>query len=350
MSTSAPPTGGPDIELEIGGMTCASCANRIEKKLNKLDGVSATVNYATEKAKVTVPEGYDPALLIAEVEKTGYSAALPAPKKAKNDTAEGGDADDADPELTSLRNRLIVSIVLSVPVIAMAMVPALQFTYWQWASLALAAPVIVWAAFPFHKAAWANLKHGTATMDTLISMGTTAAFLWSLYALFFGTAGVAGMTHSFALTISRTDGTGNIYLEVAAGVTTFILAGRYFEARSKRRAGAALRALLELGARDVELGLDLAHQRRDGDPREAEDGVREEEQGFDDVAVRGRAFGGHGDLQRETHNVPRVAWGRSTPVTKSGSGFRVPGYRTRPPSTPITWPVMKSASSEARKR
>jgi Cu+-exporting ATPase len=183
-------------------MTCASCAMRIEKKLNKLDGVAATVNYATEKAKVTIPAGYDPALLIAEVEKTGYSAALPAPKKAKNDTAEGGDADDADPELTSLRNRLIVSIVLSVPVIAMAMVPALQFTYWQWASLALAAPVIVWAAFPFHKAAWANLKHGTATMDTLISMGTTAAFLWSLYALFFGTAGTPGMTHPFELTLA----------------------------------------------------------------------------------------------------------------------------------------------------
>ena len=253
MSTTAPAeqTADSAVELQIGGMTCASCAMRIEKKLNKLDGVAATVNYATEKAKVTIPAGYDPALLIAEVEKTGYSAALPAPKKAKNDTAEGGDADDADPELTSLRNRLIVSIVLSVPVIAMAMVPALQFTYWQWASLALAAPVIVWAAFPFHKAAWANLKHGTATMDTLISMGTTAAFLWSLYALFFGTAGVPGMTHPFELTLAPSDGAANIYLEVAAGVTMFILAGRYFEKRSKRQAGAALRALLELGAKEV---------------------------------------------------------------------------------------------------
>ena len=253
MSTTAPAeqTADSAVELQIGGMTCASCAMRIEKKLNKLDGVAATVNYATEKAKVTIPAGYDPALLIAEVEKTGYSAALPAPKKAKNDTAEGGDADDADPELTSLRNRLIVSIVLSVPVIAMAMVPALQFTYWQWASLALAAPVIVWAAFPFHKAAWANLKHGTATMDTLISMGTTAAFLWSLYALFFGTAGVPGMTHPFELTLAPSEGAANIYLEVAAGVTMFILAGRYFEKRSKRQAGAALRALLELGAKEV---------------------------------------------------------------------------------------------------
>ncbi len=253
MSTTAPAeqTADSAVELQIGGMTCASCAMRIEKKLNKLDGVAATVNYATEKAKVTIPAGYDPALLIAEVEKTGYSAALPAPKKAKNDTAEGGDADDADPELTSLRNRLIVSIVLSVPVIAMAMVPALQFTYWQWASLALAAPVIVWAAFPFHKAAWANLKHGTATMDTLISMGTTAAFLWSLYALFFGTAGTPGMTHPFELTLAPSEGAANIYLEVAAGVTMFILAGRYFEKRSKKQAGAALRALLELGAKEV---------------------------------------------------------------------------------------------------
>ncbi|MFT4135474.1 heavy metal translocating P-type ATPase [Microbacterium sp.] len=250
MSTSVPATSGPSYELEIGGMTCASCANRIERKLNKLDGVAATVNYATEKAKVTVPAGYDPQLLIAEVEKTGYTAALPAPKKAERDAAASGD-DDADPELTSLRDRLRISIVLAVPVIAMAMIPALQFTYWQWASLALAAPVIVWGAWPFHRAAWMNLRHGTATMDTLISMGTTAAFLWSLYALFFGTAGVPGMTHPFELTLAPSDGAANIYLEVAAGVTTFILAGRYFEKRSKRQAGAALRALLELGAKEV---------------------------------------------------------------------------------------------------
>ncbi|GGF40525.1 carbonate dehydratase [Microbacterium sorbitolivorans] len=246
MSTTA--SADSAVELEIGGMTCASCAMRIEKKLNKLDGVEASVNYATEKAKVTVPAGYDPAMLIAEVEKTGYTAALPAPKKTETGSAEES---DADPELTSLRNRLIVSIVLSVPVIALAMIPALQFTYWQWASLALAAPVIVWAAWPFHKAAWTNLKHGAATMDTLISMGTTAAFLWSLYALFFGTAGTPGMTHAFELTLAPSDGAANIYLEVAAGVTMFILAGRYFEKRSKRQAGAALRALLELGAKEV---------------------------------------------------------------------------------------------------
>jgi len=237
--------------LEIGGMTCASCAMRIEKKLNKLDGVTATVNYATEKAKVTVPDGYDPALLIAEIEKTGYTAAVPAPTGRKKDSAASGAADDADPELLSLRNRLIGAIVLTLPVIAMAMIPALQFTYWQWASLALAAPVILWAAWPFHKAAWTNLKHGAATMDTLISMGTSAAFLWSLYALFFGTAGITGMTHPFEFALAPSDGAANIYLEVGAGVTMFILAGRYFEKRSKKRAGAALRALLELGAKEV---------------------------------------------------------------------------------------------------
>ena len=237
------------IELMIGGMTCASCAMRVEKKLNKLDGVSATVNYATEKARVDAPAGTDVAALIAEVEKTGYSAVLPPAEDAEAGQAEAGEEPDA--ELVSLRQRLIGSVVLSVPIIAMAMIPALQFTYWQWASLALAGPVIVWAAWPFHKAAWTNLRHGAATMDTLVSVGTTAAFLWSLYALFFGTAGVPGMTHPFELTVAPSDGAANIYLEVAAGVTMFILLGRYFEKRSKRQAGAALRALLEMGAKDV---------------------------------------------------------------------------------------------------
>ena len=236
------------VELEIGGMTCASCAMRIEKKLNRLDGVTATVNYATEKATVTAPEGVDTAVLIAEVEKTGYTAVVPAPPSPKGAQPDG---EQPDPELTALRHRLIASVVLTVPVIAMAMIPALQFTYWQWLSLALAGPVIVWAAWPFHKAAWINLRHGAATMDTLISMGTIAALLWSLYALFFGTAGMPGMTHPFELTVAPSDGAGNIYLEVGAGVTTFILAGRYFEKRSKRQAGAALRALLELGAKEV---------------------------------------------------------------------------------------------------
>ncbi|MFC7041337.1 heavy metal translocating P-type ATPase, partial [Nonomuraea rubra] len=233
------------VELSIGGMTCASCANRIERKLNKLDGVTATVNYATEKAKVSFPEGVDPQQLIAEVEKAGYTAALPAPPKAEAAEQEPED------ELRPLRNRLITSVVLAVPVIAMAMIPPLQFTNWQWLSLVLAAPVVVYAGWPFHKAAWTNLRHGAATMDTLISLGTIAALGWSLWALFFGTAGTPGMTHPFAFTIERTDGSGNIYLEAAAGVTAFILAGRYFESRSKRRAGAALRALLELGAKDV---------------------------------------------------------------------------------------------------
>ncbi|TQM38019.1 heavy metal translocating P-type ATPase [Pseudonocardia cypriaca] len=234
------------VELAIGGMTCASCANRIERKLNKLDGVTATVNYATEKARVEAPGGIDPAVLVAQVEAAGYRAELPRPA-AGPDEDEGSKDDPTRP----LRNRLITSAVLAVPVIALAMVPALQFTYWQWISLALAGPVVTWAAWPFHRATWANLRHGTATMDTLISMGVLAAFAWSLYALLFGTAGMPGMTHPFELTIRPSDGAANIYLEVAAGVTTFILAGRYFEARSKKRAGAALRALLELGAKDV---------------------------------------------------------------------------------------------------
>lgn len=237
------------VELSIGGMTCASCANRIERKLNKLDGVTATVNYATEKAKVTFAEGIDLHDLIAEVEKTGYTAALPP--KPKSSTEQDESQSEPQDELRSLRDRLITSVVLAVPVIAMAMIPPLQFAHWQWLSLTLAAPVVVYAGWPFHKAAWTNLRHGAATMDTLVSLGTIAALGWSLWALFFGSAGTPGMTHPFAFTIERTDGSGNIYLEAAAGVTAFILAGRYFEARSKRRAGAALRALLELGAKDV---------------------------------------------------------------------------------------------------
>ncbi|SFR24849.1 Cu+-exporting ATPase [Lentzea waywayandensis] len=245
-----------EIELSIGGMTCASCAARIERKLNKLEGVQASVNYATEKARVSFPESLTAEDLVKVVENTGYSAELPAPPQ----TGENAEKTEEDPT-RSLRQRLITSIVLTVPVIALAMIPALQFTYWQWLSLTLAAPVVVWAAWPFHKAAWTNLRHGAATMDTLISIGVGAAFLWSLYALFLGTAGVPGMTHGFSLTVERMSGAGNIYLEVAAGVTTFILAGRYFEARSKRRAGAALRALLELGAKEVAVLRDGREQR-----------------------------------------------------------------------------------------
>ncbi|WZH53172.1 MAG: heavy metal translocating P-type ATPase [Nocardioides alkalitolerans] len=258
MTTSTEPrTDAPleDVELLIGGMTCASCAMRVEKKLNKLDGVEASVNYATEKARVRVPEGYDPALLIAEVERTGYSAELPPPPAAP--AASGGDATAdpgtarADAELHALRDRLVGSGVLAVPVIALTMVPAWQFTYWQWLSLALAWPVVVWGAWPFHRAAFTNARHGAATMDTLISVGTLSALAWSVYALFWGSAGEPGMTHGFELTVAPGDGSANVYLEVAAGVTAFVLAGRYAEKRSKRRAGAALRALLELGAKDV---------------------------------------------------------------------------------------------------
>ncbi|WP_406252593.1 heavy metal translocating P-type ATPase [Streptomyces atratus] len=242
-------TGTAEVELAIGGMTCASCAARIEKKLNRMDGVEATVNYATEKAKVSY-RGEDISVqdLIATVEKTGYTAHEPAPPvRTEEDAPEAAEAD----ELRPLRQRLLTAVALAVPVIAMSMVPALQFDYWQWLSLTLTAPVVTYAAWPFHRAAWTNARHGAATMDTLISVGTSAAFLWSLWALFFGTAGMVGMTHPFELTIGRSDGAGNIYLEAAAGVTAFILAGRYFEARSKRKAGAALKALLELGAKEV---------------------------------------------------------------------------------------------------
>ena len=249
MAVTPTPVAQTTIELDVTGMTCASCAARIEKRLNRLDGVEATVNYATEKATVHAPEGYDPLDLITTVEKAGYGATLPAPKNAPSQGTPSDSGDD--PELTTLRHRFFGSAVLSIPVIIMAMVPAFQFTYWQWASLTLAAPVIVWAGWPFHRAAWVNLKHGAATMDTLISIGTIAAFTWSLYALFFGTAGVPGMTHPFELTVAPSDGAANIYLEVAAGVITFVLGGRYFEKKSKRQAGAALRALMELGAKDV---------------------------------------------------------------------------------------------------
>ncbi|MGP4112246.1 heavy metal translocating P-type ATPase [Streptomyces sp. 4N509B] len=237
-------------------MTCASCAARVEKKLNRMDGVTATVNYATEKARVTFDEAdVTVADLIATVEATGYTAREPEPPApAHPEPGEpgrpGGPPAEAD-ELRPLRQRLFTAVALAVPVVAMAMVPALQFEYWQWLSLTLAAPVVTYAAWPFHRAALTNARHGAATMDTLVSVGVSAAFAWSLWALFLGTAGEPGMTHGFELTITRTDGAGNIYLEAAAGVTAFILAGRYFEARSKRRAGAALRALMELGAKDV---------------------------------------------------------------------------------------------------
>ena len=235
-----------EVELLIGGMTCASCAARVEKKLNRLDGVTATVNYATEKARVRYADGVTTDELIATVERTGYSAALRPRPEALPERARG-EEDGVHP----LRNRLGICTALTVPVVALAMIPPLQFDFWQWVSLALAAPVVLWGGAPFHRAAWTNLRHGAATMDTLVSIGTLAAFGWSLYALLLGDAGRPGMTHPFELTIAPTHGSANIYLEAAAGVTTFILAGRYVEVRSKRQAGAALRALLELGAKEV---------------------------------------------------------------------------------------------------
>ncbi|WNF27110.1 heavy metal translocating P-type ATPase [Streptomyces sp. C11-1] len=313
-----------EAELMIGGMTCASCAARVEKKLNRMDGVTATVNYATEKARVTYGEGLELADLVATVEKTGYTArpvALPpdrtptpaptpstpqpyvseadartdaeAARRTTSDTGTdaGPDSDtgigagsetgtgagtgsgagpvlpphaatspdtaapsaeaEQDASLASLRQRLVVSAALAAPVVLLAMIPALQFDSWQWLSLTLAAPVVIWGGLPFHRAAWTNAKHGAATMDTLVSLGTLAAFGWSLWALFLGDAGMPGMRHGFDFIVSRADATSAIYLEVAAGVITFILLGRWLEARAKRKSGAALRALMHLGAKDV---------------------------------------------------------------------------------------------------
>ncbi|OKJ69624.1 heavy metal translocating P-type ATPase [Streptomyces sp. CB02261] len=238
-------------ELTIGGMTCASCAARVEKKLNRVDGVTATVNYATEKARVEHPPHVGVDELIATVVRTGYTAEEPPPPEPPSFPEPGTAADGADPELAALRQRLTVTALLAAPVVLLAMVPALQFDNWQWLSLTLAAPAVVWGGLPFHRAAWTNLRHGAATMDTLVSVGTLAAFGWSLWALFLGDAGMPGMRHGFDLTVDRTDGAATIYLEVAAGVVTFLLLGRYLEARAKRKAGAALRALMELGAKDV---------------------------------------------------------------------------------------------------
>ncbi|KUO13778.1 heavy metal translocating P-type ATPase [Streptomyces sp. DSM 15324] len=253
--TTSTATGAPiaaptaEVELLIGGMTCATCASRVEKKLNRMDGVTATVNYATEKAKISYPPGTGVADLIATVVKTGYTAEEPVREEPAGEGA--GNTAGSDPELSALRHRLLVTVLLAAPVVLLAMVPSLQFDFWQWLSLTLAAPAVVWGGAPLHRAAWTNLRHGTATMDTLVSIGTLAAFGWSVWALFLGDAGMPGMRHPFELTVSRTDGASAIYLEVAAGVTAFILLGRYLEARSKRSAGAALRALMELGAKDV---------------------------------------------------------------------------------------------------
>ncbi|MFJ8473267.1 heavy metal translocating P-type ATPase [Kitasatospora sp. NPDC094011] len=248
MTTSAPGVEARDrVELSIGGMTCASCAARIEKKLNRMDGVEAAVNFATEKARVDYSPGVTVEDLIATVERTGYTAELPPPPAPAATEQPAAAPEEPDP----LRERLQISALLSLPVVLLSMVPALQFTNWQWLAFALTGPVVVHGGLPFHRAAWTNLKHGAATMDTLVSLGTLAAFGWSCWALFWGHAGMPGMRHDFSLAIGATDPAATLYLETAAAVTVLILFGRHLEARSKRRAGAALRALLDLGAKDV---------------------------------------------------------------------------------------------------
>ena len=257
-----------EAELVIGGMTCASCAARVEKKLNRMDGVTATVNFATEKARVSYAPGTGLDDLVATIVKTGYTAhpvprpvpepslvPEPSPRTEEPGAPEAAPPDDDDARaadaLAVLRQRLVVSVALAVPVVLLAMVPALQFDNWQWLSLTLAAPVVIWGGLPFHRATWTNLRHGAATMDTLVSVGTLAAFGWSVWALFLGDAGMPGMRHGFDAAVTRADPASTIYLEVAAGVIGFILLGRYLEARSKRKAGSAIRALLALGAKDV---------------------------------------------------------------------------------------------------
>ncbi|WNG80647.1 heavy metal translocating P-type ATPase [Mycobacterium sp. ITM-2016-00316] len=231
------------LTLDVGGMTCASCAARIEKRLNRIDGVQASVNFATEQARVDFPDSVSPEELVAAVEATGYTAALPP----ENDTApaESEERDESAP----WRQRLLISAALALPVVVLSMVPVLQFSNWQWLAFTLASPVVVWGAWPFHTAAWTNLRHGAATMDTLISVGVIAAYAWSVWALFFTHAGMPGMKMPFELISTSSE--PHLYLEVAAAVTTFLLAGRYFEARAKRQSGAALRALLHMGAKDV---------------------------------------------------------------------------------------------------
>ena len=252
---SGPAVSIPDarhvLELEIGGMTCASCAARIEKKLNRMPGVEASVNYATERARVVLPEGTDVAAAIATVEATGYTAALPEPPAQRSPADGAGAAAPEDPETVALRQRLQISAALTIPVVALSMIPALQFTYWQWACLALASPVVVWGAWPFHRAAFVNARHGATTMDTLISIGVSAAYLYSLWALFLGGAGMTGMTMTGSLSSPTDDMVPHIYLETASAVTVFVLLGRYLEARAKRRSGEALRALLDMGAKEV---------------------------------------------------------------------------------------------------
>jgi P-type Cu+ transporter len=299
------------LDLPIEGMTCSSCAGRVEKSLNRIAGVEATVNFATERATVSFDPGrVDPEELVGAVEEVGYTASLPESERG------GGEAAEPDPT-EELRRRLIFAAVLSLPVLAMAMIEALQFENWQWLSLQLATPVVLWAGWPFHKAAWQNLRHGAVTMDTLISLGTLAALGWSLYALFFGDAGMNGMKMPFQLVTERGAGADQIYLEVAAVVTTFILAGRYFEARAKRRAGAALEALLDLGAKDVAL--------LDADGSERRIGVEELAVGDRFVVRPGEKVATDGVVESGSSAVDQsLVTGESVPV-EVGPGEEVVG-------------------------
>jgi len=263
MSTTTEPL-DHRVELAIGGMTCAACAARVEKKLNRMEGVRASVNFATEKASVSYGPDVTVEELVATVERTGYTAAPPPPPAPAPEPEPDADAATAakaaeaaaEPEADPLRQRLLVTAALAIPVIVLSMVPALQFRDWQWLCLTLASPAVIWGGWPFHRAAWTNLRHGAATMDTLVSLGTLAAYGWSLWALFLGDAGMPGMRHGFDLTLGfggghHADPASSLYLETAAGVTAFLLLGRRLEARARRSAGSALRALLELGAKDA---------------------------------------------------------------------------------------------------
>ncbi|WP_055627214.1 heavy metal translocating P-type ATPase [Streptomyces hirsutus] len=243
-----PATALVTTDLAVGGMTCAACVRRVEKKLARLDGVTATVNLATGRARVAHPPRISAEELVATVEKAGYTAALPEPpgghrqERPDGDTAGGTRAE---------RDRLMITVLLAVPVLVLSMVPAWQFRNWQWLCFVLAAPVAVWGAWPFHLRAARGLRHSTATMDTLVSLGVVASFSWSAYALFLGGAGEPGMRMPFSLVPSASDGVAHIYLEAAVGVPLFVLAGRFLETRARRGTGAALRSLAELAAKEV---------------------------------------------------------------------------------------------------
>ncbi len=409
-----------EAELIIGGMTCASCAARVEKKLNRMDGVTATVNYATEKARVTFGEGLKLGDLVATVEKTGYTARPvprperktpaaakprappprrrsrarrrprtpprtptpppkpppPAPRTERppgatssaapaaqppRDTAREPTAESAAPDaeaeqdaaLAALRQRLVVSTALAVPVVLLAMVPALQFDFWQWLSLTLAAPVVVWGGLPFHRATWTNLRHGAATMDTLVSLGTLAAFGWSMWALFLGDAGMPGMRHGFDLTVSRADAASTIYLEVAAGVITFILLGRYLEARAKRKSGAALRALMHLGAKDVAVLRDGGGGTRPGERARRRGPFHRPSGGEDrDGRDRGRGLLGHRRLDAHRRVRPRRGLDRrhrhrSHPQRRTDASSSKPPASARTPNSPA-WPSSSKTPRTAK--